>query len=610
MAYLEQEEELSKLNFNIGAWKKLFPFIRPFLSSMIWFTVLNIICAIPDNIYPLISRYAIDNFIIPKSTQGIVPFILFTVAMVVVQTITVLVFLRIASRMEMMLARDLKRAAFVHLQKLSFSYYNQTPVGYMMARVTSDTSRIGGVLSWVSMQFIWAAAYLVIAFGVMLTLDWKITLLITATIPFMVIISFHFQKKILKANRKMRQINSEMTGAFNEGITGAKTSKTLVIEDKNSADFAKVTDRMYGQSLRTMRLRSIYIPIMLFFSSIATAFVLVIGGDSIILGTMDLGTLSAFTTYAISIFEPISQIVEVINEFIAAQVNVERVTHLLEQKPIIVDTPEVEAKYGDAFNPKTENWEEIDGEIEFKDMWFKYPDGDENIYENFNLKIKAGTTVAIVGETGAGKSTLVNIACRFFEPTQGQVLIDGVDYRQRSQLWLHSNLGYVLQNPHLFSGTVRENIRYGRLDATDEEIEAAAKLVSAHDIIMSMENGYDSNVGESGDRLSTGEKQLVSFARAILANPRIFVLDEATSSIDTKTERLIQDAVSTILEGRTSFLIAHRLSTIRHADIILVVADGKVIERGTHAELLRAKGHYYNLYKNQYEEEASQKILA
>ncbi|KAI4453643.1 atp-binding cassette sub-family b [Holotrichia oblita] len=300
---------------------------------------------------------------------------------------------------------------------------------------------------------------------------------------------------------------------------------------------------------------------------------------------------------------PMQQVAYTLTEFVSAQANVERVTTLLEVEPEIVDPPEVVEKYGDNFNPKRENWEHITGDIEFENVTFHYPDSDINIFENFSLKIKAGACIAIVGETGAGKSTMVNLVCRFFEPNGGRILVDGRDIKERSQLWLHSNLGYVLQNPHLFSGTVKENIRYGRLDATDDEIFEAARLVSAHEIITKLEKGYETDVGEGGSKLSTGQKQLISLARAVLADPRIFILDEATSSIDTETEQLVQNAISVALENRTSFLIAHRLSTIRKADLILVVNDGKIVERGTHAELMKMRTQYYNLYTRQFEEE-------
>ncbi len=460
------------------------------------------------------------------------------------------------------------------------------------------------------MDLIWSLAYVVGVFIAMFLVNWKLALLVLAVVPFIAIFTVLFQKRILDLNRRIRRINSTMTGAFNEGITGARTSKTLVIEEKNSREFGVITKDMYHSSVRAVTLNALYVPIVLFFSSLAVALVLYRGGYMTITGVVDVAILSAFVSWAINIFEPIQQLARVVADFVSTQANIERVTEMLETKPTITDTPEVLEKYGDTFSPKRENWEEIKGDIEFRNVWFKYPDGEDYILTDFNLKIKAGTTVAIVGETGAGKSTLVNLACRFFEPTQGEILIDGVDYRERSQLWLHSSLGYVLQNPHLFSGTIRENIRYGRLDATDAEVEEAAKIVSAHDLILSMEKGYDSDVGEGGDRLSTGEKQLISFARAVLADPRIFVLDEATSSIDTKTEQMIQDAIAHLLKNRTSFLIAHRLSTIRKADVILVVRDGKIIERGTHRELLAQQGYYATLYRNQYEQEAQEQIFS
>ena len=301
--------------------------------------------------------------------------------------------------------------------------------------------------------------------------------------------------------------------------------------------------------------------------------------------------------------------VDAIADLITVKVNVERLTTLLETKSDVSDTPEVIEKYGDTFNPKTENWEPLYGDIEFRDVTFKYPDGDEYVLEHFNLKVPQGTNVAIVGETGAGKSTLVNLVCRFYEPTSGRVLIDGRDARERSVGWLHSHIGYVLQTPHLFSGTVRENLLYGRQNATDEELDAACKSVNADKVIARLENGYDSVIGEGGNNLSTGEKQLLSFARAILADPAIFVLDEATSSIDTLTEKLIQDAIEKLMRGRTSFIIAHRLSTIRSADVILAVHGGKIVESGTHEQLLAKRGYYYNLYIRQFREESAKSSL-
>ncbi len=603
-----QEQEYNK-PFDLKVWKKMLPFLRPYYVNLFIVIVLNIVMALIDISMPLFQRYTIDHYIGGGTLEGIGWFTLLYTAAIVFQTVVVIISTRQSMFIEMKTNRDMKRACFVHLQTLSFSFYNVTPIGYLIARVMSDTGRISGMLAWGLMDVMWSLVYVLGVFIAMLMLNWKLALLVMLIVPLIAILTAYFQNKILHWNRKTRRINSQITGAFNEGISGARTSKTLVIEEHNINDFKSLTADMRQASIKTQVLSAIYIPSIMFLSSVATALVLTRGGYLSMQGLMEIGTLSAFTSYAVGIFEPIQQIARILADIISAQANIERVCGLLEEVPVIQDTPDVVEKYGDNFVGKTENWEPIRGDIEFRDVTFRYPDGNENILEHFNLKIPAGTTVAIVGETGAGKSTLVNLACRFFEPTEGTILIDGRDYRERSQLWLHSNIGYVLQNPHLFSGTIKENIRYGRLDATDAEIEAAAKAVSADTVVKKLENGYDSDVGEGGDRLSTGEKQLISFARAVLADPAIFVLDEATSSIDTQTEQLIQNAIARLLQGRTSFLIAHRLSTIRHADVILVVKDGKIIERGSHEELLHKKGYYFSLYTKQFEKEASAQIL-
>ncbi len=607
MSFFEEEEY--KKPFSLNIWAKVVPFVKLYKKAFVLAMSFLMLVSVIDVVYPLFQRYIINHYIITKSSEGIGKFAVVYGCLLLTQAVAVIFFIKNAMRVELNVAKSIRRALFVHLQKLSFSYYNTTPVGYMMARVMSDTGRIGQMVSWGLIDMLWAVIYVIGVFIAMLFLNVKLALMVMCIIPVIAIITVYFQKKILNINRKIRKVNSKMTGAFNEGITGARTSKTLVIEDKNLKEFSEITDKYYNYTIKSTILNAVFIPIVLTFSTLAVCFVLVRGGNLALKDPLFFGTFSAFITYAISIFEPIQQIARVFADFVSTQANIERVTGLLETAPQITDTPEVIEKYGDNFNPKKENWEHLNGDIEFKDVSFKYPDGDEYILNNFNLKIPAGTTVAIVGETGAGKSTLVNLACRFFEPTSGQILIDGRDYKERSQLWLHNNIGYVLQSPHLFSGTIRENIRYGKFDATDEEIEAAIRIVAADNIINNMENGLDTSIGEGGDRLSTGEKQLISFARAIIADPRIFVLDEATSSIDTQTEQLIQEAIMHILKNRTSFLIAHRLSTIKKADLILVVKNGKIIERGTHKELLRQKGYYHSLYLKQFEEETGAAVL-
>ncbi len=608
MAAYEEQEYTKPFQFKI--WAKMLPYFKPYKKYFLITFSLNILLAGVDVLVPLFQSYAIDHFIIPDSLKGIHAFALVYVAVIVAQTISVYLSVHAATTIEMNIGKDLKWAQFKHLQTLSFSYYNTTPVGYIHARVMSDTLRIAGMIAWGLVDMFWALIYVVGVFGIMFFLNARLAFLLLLIVPCIAVLTVFFQNRILHWNRKVRKINSQITNAYNEGITGVKTSKSMVIEKDNEQAFFKITEDMKYAGCRAAKLNAIFIPTILFFSSVASALVLSRGGYMVQKDLIQLGTLSVFISYAVVIFEPIQQLARLLADLISCQANIERVMDLLSQEPNVVDSREVQEKYGDNFQPKKENWEKIRGDIVFEDVSFRYPDGKEYVLEHFNLHVPAGMNVAIVGETGAGKSTLVNLAGRFFEPTGGRILIDGVDYRERSQLWLHSQIGYVLQNPHLFSGTVKENIRYGRLDATDEEIIQAARSVSADVVVNKLEKGYDSDVGESGGRLSTGEKQLISFARAILADPAIFVLDEATSSIDTGTEQLIQKATEKLLKGHTSFVIAHRLSTIRNADLILVVKDGKIIEQGTHKELLAEKGYYHDLYYMQFEEEAAMQVFA
>lgn len=595
--------------FSFAVWGKMLPYTKPYNKKLIGIIVTMLLCAIVDVCIPLILSYAVDHFIVPGTTENLVPFVILTTLVVLLQGATVVWFVRMAMRVELGMSRDLRRDLFSRLQTLSFSYYNKTPVGYLIARIMSDTARIGDVIAWGLVDLLWSIAYIFGVFISMFILNWKLALIVLAVVPPLALLTVFFQNRILRVNRRVRHINSKITGAFNEGISGARTSKTLVIEEQNTREFGGVTHDMYRESRKIAMLGAMFWPTLMFLGSVSTALVLSSGGVLFMKGIIEYGVLAAFINYTTGIFEPIEQLARVFSDFVSTQANIERVTELLERTPDITDRADVVLKYGDCFHPRQENWEHIKGDIEFQDVTFRYPDGTENVLEHFSLNVPAGTYVAIVGETGAGKSTLVNLVCRFFEPTEGRILIDGCDYRERSQLWLHSKIGYVLQNPHLFSGTVRDNIRYGRLDATDEEIEEAARLVSADKVILKLEQGMDSVVGEGGDRLSTGEKQLISFARAVLADPRIFILDEATSSVDTETEQLIQRAIADMLRGRTAFIIAHRLSTIRMADVILYVKDGVIAEQGTHEQLMQARGLYYELYTRQVSADVQKKIL-
>ena len=581
---------------------RLFPYLKKYRKTLTWMVVCGLLGTGVDILMPLLQRYALNHFIAGNTLDTLPWYIIIYVAAIVFASWMNFVSCNGAMRTEVSVNRDLRTEAFNHLQTLSFSYFNQNSVGWIHSRVMSDTSRIGSLVSWTMMDAVWHTSYLVGSLAVMLAINARLALLVMTILPLIVILFSLFQKKLILANRKIRELNSRITGDFNEGITGAKTIKTLVVEDKMAGDFVKDTAEMKRTSVRAARLRGAFAVTMNLASSLALAIVLWQGGY---IAASEVGTFSMFMSYAQGMMEPVRWIVDAISDVITTQVNIERLTRLLGTKSDVTDTPEVIERYGDAFSPKKENWEPIRGDIEFEDVSFRYPDGDEYVLEHFNLKIPFGSNIAIVGETGAGKSTLVNLVCRFFEPTEGRVLIDGRDARERSQLWLHSAIGYVLQTPHLFSGTIRENLLYGNPNATEEEIERALKLVSADEVVARMEKGIDTDVGEGGDLLSTGEKQLISFARAILADPRILVLDEATASVDTLTEQKIQSAIDTIIQGRTSLVIAHRLSTVRNADLILVVRDGKIVEQGTHAELLKKKGHYFRLYTRQYEDEAT-----
>lgn len=611
-----QEEDYTK-RFDLGLWKKLLHIAKPYHKNLYIIIGTMAVSAMIDVALPLMNSYAIDHFIIGGTKVGLTAFIVLYALLIAVQVGTIFTFLQQSGYVETGVCYTIRRQGFRKLQELPFSYYDRMPVGYLMSRLTNDTQRLGDTIGWSLVDLCWGAVFLLLCPIMMFSINWKLTLVVLLVLPPLALISWRFQKGILQSYREVRKQNSRITGGFNEGINGAKTTKTLVREEMNIEEFAEVAESMKRSSVRAATLSALFLPIVVSLGSLATAYALwrsgedylaTLAGSAAAMG-MTIGTIQVFFNYTIQFFQPVRDIARIFAELQSSQAAAERVLSLLETEPDIVDSPEVEAVFGDNFHPKRDAWPKLIGDIDFEDVSFQYKDG-EKVLEHFNLHVKHGQTIALVGETGSGKSTIVNLLCRFYEPTSGRVLIDGEDYRTRSQLWLQSNLGYVLQSPHLFSGTVAENIRYGKPDATDEEVRRAARLVGAEPFILRMKDGFDAQVGEGGNRLSTGQKQLVSFARAILCNPTIFVLDEATSSVDTETEQLIQTAIQKVLDGRTSFIIAHRLSTVRSADRILVIHNGKIIEDGTHRQLIARQGHYYQLYTNQFQEEQGLEILS
>ena len=603
MNYID-EAEYTESKFDLAIWKKIFGHMTPFKRHLKIGITAAIVLAVIDATYPLINVYAINNIAETGDLSTLPYFIAVYVVVMIVIAWMVYTFIIHAGQVQRKLSFTLRQKAFKRLHELPFSYYDQTPVGWIMARMTSDSRRLSDILSWSLIDLSWGMFTMVFTTIVMFSYNWRLGLVVITVVPVLVVISIYFRKKILTAYRKIRKENSKITGAFNEGITGAKTTKTLVLEEQNFQDFDRLTSNMRRHSIRAAVFSGMYFPSILFIASIATAAVLAVGGNMAIVDQalpyfINIGGLYLFINAVGQFFEPIMQLANILARLQQAQASGERIIDLIEKNPEIWDTVEVIDKYGDVIDFKEENWEELIGEVEFDKVTFKYHKG-ETVLSNFDLKVKAGESIALVGHTGAGKSTIVNLICRFYEPTDGTIKIDGRDYKERSLGWLHSNLGYVLQSPHLFSGTIKDNIRYGKLEATDEEIIEAAKLVEAHDFIVGFEEGYDTEVGEGGTRLSVGQKQLISFARALIADPRILILDEATSSVDTHTEKAIQHAINVVLEGRTSFVIAHRLSTITASDRILVLEDGKIIEQGNHKDLIKEEGKYYQLYTNQF----------
>jgi ATP-binding cassette subfamily B protein len=585
---LEEEEHTSQLTTPV--LKRIIQLLRPHWKWVVGFFLTIAMTSGLDAYFTYVNKQFVDQGIILKDTPRLMHLASIYGGLIVVQSGAVFTFIYLAGVLGERIQYDLRKMLFNHLQDLSLSYYAQNAVGRLIARVTSDTGRVSDLLTWGIVDTTWALMNIISSTTFMMFINWRLALIVLTIIPIMTYVAIQFRKKILAEFRVSRRTNSKITGAFNENFQGVRVVKALGREDSNTEEFQQLTTKMYKASYRAAWLSALFLPTVQIIAAIALGFIVGYGGHQIEIGIMTIGGIQAFVSYLTFMMWPIQDLARVYAEMQHSIASAERIFKL-------VDTPPEVHDRSDAIEAKT-----LLGEIEFDHVDFYYEDR-KPVLSDFTLKVNPGEMIALVGPTGGGKSTIVNLLCRFYEPRNGMIRINGHDYLDYKLESIHNKIGIVLQTPHLFSGTVRENIRYGRLEASDLEVEEAAKIAGAHDFIVTLEKGYDHNVGESGNLLSVGQKQLISLARAVLARPELFIMDEATSSVDTLTEALIQRGMEALMQGRTSFVIAHRLSTIRRANRILVIENGHIAEQGSHAELLRMRGHYYRLYTQQFRHE-------
>lgn len=564
--------------------------VRPYKWRVLGFILAIGSVSAMESVFTYLIKQMIDLGLVPGNRQALESHLIVYGLMYLLFAVLVFTFIWLAGILGERVRYDMRKKLFDHLQTLSFNYFDRTPVGWIISRVTSDTERVSELVTWGLVDVTWGMMNIITATAFMLFINWRLALIVFVSIPLLVVVASWFQKRIIVEFREARKTNSKITGSYNENIQGVRVSKALGREAANLREFSVLSQEMYSRSFRAAWLSALFLPIVQIIGSLALGAIIWYGGGQAQVGGMTIGDIQAFVGYVTFMLWPIQDLARVYASMQQSVASAERVFSLMDAEAQIQDRP-------NATDPGT-----IRGDIVFEKVDFAYEDG-KPVINTMDLTIKAGETIALVGPTGAGKSTLVNLVCRFYEPTGGRILINGRDYTTMTLHSIQSRVGMVLQTPHLFSGSITDNIRYGRLDATDEEVIDAAKLAGAHEFISTLDKGYQEQVGEGGVLLSVGQKQLISLARAVLAKPEIFIMDEATSSVDTLTEALIQRGMETLMEGRTSFVIAHRLSTIRRADRILVIDDGKISEQGTHAELLRQRGHYYRLYTQQFRSE-------
>ncbi|OGN75726.1 MAG: hypothetical protein A2X25_02875 [Chloroflexi bacterium GWB2_49_20] len=589
--YVLQSEEQYNKGVDPQNAKRLVAYMRPYTGRVILSALLMLIASAASVAGPYFVKIAIDSGLNAGDAAALRNTILAYLAVSVVQWVGTYYRVNIMAWVGQSIIYDLRMKLFSHLQELSLGFYSRYSVGRVITRTINDVETLRDFLTWAVLAIARDVFTLALIIFVMLDMNVRLALLTFSVLPVMVLITILFRRASRAAYRKVRAAISWVNSVLAENVNGVRVVQAFSRQKLNYEHFRDYVNRYHlERAIVTARISSVFSPSVDLLGAIATGLVVWLGGAAVLGETITAGVLVAFILYIDRFFDPIRDLSRRYDSLQSTMIGWERIMGLM-------DTP-IEVQ--DA--PLAEELPVVQGQVSFEQVSFHYSDDPAPILTGIDLHIRPGETVALVGETGAGKTTLVKLLSRFHDPSEGRILVDGHDLRSVTQASLRRQMGVVLQDPFLFNGTVAENIRFGRLAATAAEVEAAARAVGAHDFIVNLRNGYQTSVEEGGVMLSVGQRQLLSFARALLADPRILILDEATSSVDTQTEQVIQTALRRLLKGRTSFVIAHRLSTITNADRIVVIQDGIIVEQGTHMELLASQGMYYDLYRTGFQE--------
>lgn len=581
------KRDVYKQEFDLDNFKRLVKYLKPFIKYLIITLVIMVGVSLVEMSGPILIKEVIDKALPQKNLQYLNMLGITFLALRVLLAVGAHFRTKLLNKTGQSVIYNIRQELFNHIQKLSLRFYDSRPAGKLMTRLTSDVENLNELLTSGIVQFINDIITLAMIMGIMLYMHWQLALYTFVILPLLFYIGFKLRSHVRDNWRVARSKRSSMNAFLQESISGMRTIQAFTQEDSSSSSFDEVNNDYTSAQIKATRTSLLLRPAVEICSAIGSCIIYIAGATFIFKADISPGVLVAFISYVKWFWEPIRNLSNFYNVLLVAMASAERVFSILDQEPEIKN--KITAK----------NMPKIKGDVEFKNVKFGY-DANIEVLKGISFKVKQGQTIALVGATGAGKSTIINLIPRFYDILDGSILIDGLDIKNVTMNSLRDQMSIVLQDPLIFSGTIKDNIAYGKPNATEEEIIEAAKLANAHEFIIEFDKGYETEVHERGSRLSVGQRQLVSFARAILADPRIIILDEATSSIDTKTEKLIQDAIQKVLIGRTSFVIAHRLSTIRNADLIMVIENGLIAESGTHESLMSKKGMYYDLNLVQY----------